>query len=133
MLWNAHAILKYTLSSISKIQHTKCHCRIVFDGNFAPSPLNYYNSSIMIYTFGKATLAPGERLGYLALSPKMSISDRVALRESISRACTTGWSRPSSLAGHALKNMDSVLIDIGMLITYLKFLLSSVTTRKITN
>jgi len=93
----------------------EAYCRIVFDGTFAPSPLNYYNSSIMIYTFGKATLAPGERLGYLALSPKMSISDRVALRESISRACTTGWSRPSSLAGHALKNMDSVLIDIGQL------------------
>ena len=74
----------------------------------------------MIYTFGKATLAPGERLGYLALSPKMSISDRVALRESISRACTTGWSRPSSLAGHALKNMDSVLIDIGMLLNSLE-------------
>ena len=102
------------------------HYSIVFDGCFAPSPMSYYNNSIMIYTFGKATLAPGERLGYIALSPNMNISDRMALRESISRACTTGWSRPSSLAGHALKHMDSVLIDIGVNYTHVLLVHSSI-------
>ena len=55
---------------------------------------------------------PGERLGYIALSPGMPREDRAALRESILRACLTGYSRPSSTTGHALEAMDRVLIDL---------------------
>ena len=36
-------------------------------------------------------------------------------RESILRACLTGWSRPSSTTGHALEAMDRVLVDLGQL------------------
>ena len=45
----------------------------------------------------------------------MPQADRDALRESILRACLTGWSRPSSTTGHALEAMDKVLIDLGQL------------------
>ena len=58
---------------------------------------------------------PGERLGYIALSPGMPREDRAALRESILRACLTGYSRPSSTTGHALEAMDRVLIDLGQM------------------
>ena len=58
-------------------------CRVVFDGNFAPSPVGAYDHSLLIYTFGKSTLAPGERLGYIALSPGMPREDREAMRESV--------------------------------------------------
>ena len=88
---------------------------MVFDGAFAPSPVGAYAHSLLVYTFGKSTLAPGERLGYIALSPGMPRADREALREAIVRACLTGWSRPSSTTGHALEAMDRVLIDIGQL------------------
>ena len=40
-----------------------------------------YDHSLLIYTFGKSTLAPGERLGYIALSPAMPRGDREAMRE----------------------------------------------------
>jgi len=91
----------------------EAYCRIVFDGTFAPSPVIAYDHSLLIYTFGKSTLAPGERLGYIALSPRLM--NRKALRESLKRAITTGWARPSSTTGHALANMDKVLIDIKQL------------------
>ena len=51
----------------------EAYCRIVFEGTFAPSPIGYYDYSLLVYTFGKSTLAPGERLGYIALSPHMKL------------------------------------------------------------
>merc|ERR1712212_815631 len=80
----------------------EAYCRIVFDGTFAPSPVIAYDHSLLIYTFGKSTLAP-------------RLMNRKALRESLKRAITTGWARPSSTTGHALANMDKVLIDIKQL------------------
>ena len=68
----------------------EAYCRIVFEGTFAPSPVSFYDYSLLVYTFGKSTLAPGERMGYIALSPRMKLEDREAMRESITRACMTG-------------------------------------------
>src|SRR5688572_28478712 len=53
--------------------------RILFDQRVYPSPTTYYANSIMVYTYGKTLLTPGQRLGYLALSPE--IPGREALRE----------------------------------------------------
>ena len=44
---------------------------IVYDGIEYACPLSYYDNSIMCYSFSKALSVPGERLGYIAVNPKM--------------------------------------------------------------
>src|SRR5262245_48470513 len=55
--------------------------RIVFDGRRAASPAEHYDATIVLYSYGKQLLAPGQRIGYLALSPRIEAERRVALRE----------------------------------------------------
>ncbi len=38
---------------------------IVFDGARFESPMNFYRNSIMVYTYGKTLLTPGQRIGYV--------------------------------------------------------------------
>ena len=45
--------------------------RIRFDGNGFTSPAAIYPWTLISYSYGKVLLAPGQRLGYLALSPLM--------------------------------------------------------------
>ena len=44
---------------------------LVYDGRSAPCALNYYDDSILCYSYSKALSLPGERLGYLALGEGM--------------------------------------------------------------
>ena len=55
--------------------------RLRFDGRGFMSPAALYPWTLISYSFGKVLLAPGQRLGYLALSPLMPAADRQALRE----------------------------------------------------
>ncbi len=45
--------------------------RIVFSGETFHTPLEFYPASLMAYSYGKTLLAPGERIGYLAMPPSM--------------------------------------------------------------
>ena len=45
---------------------------IVYDGFEYACPLNYYDDSIMCYSFSKALSVSGERIGYFAVNPKMN-------------------------------------------------------------
>ncbi|TMG47826.1 MAG: aminotransferase class I/II-fold pyridoxal phosphate-dependent enzyme, partial [Chloroflexi bacterium] len=49
----------------------EAYCRILYDGRHYESPTESYPRSILIYTYGKQLLTPGERIGYLALPPTM--------------------------------------------------------------
>ena len=55
--------------------------RIVFDDIEFRSPALDYDATIAIYTYGKTLLAPGQRIGYAALSP--SFPDREATNYAI--------------------------------------------------
>ena len=44
---------------------------IVYDGAGFHSPTTFYRNSIMVYSYGKTLLTPGQRVGYIALSPDM--------------------------------------------------------------
>src|SRR5213593_4199429 len=54
--------------------------RILFDGRRYESPTESYPPSILIYTYGKQLLTPGERIGYLALPSTMPSAEREQLR-----------------------------------------------------
>ena len=45
--------------------------RIVFDGIDFRSPALDYDATITIYTYGKTTLAPGQRIGFAAMPPEL--------------------------------------------------------------
>ncbi len=52
---------------------------LVFDGVPVPYLMNYYDNTIVCYSYSKALSLPGERIGYIAVSPKMEDSLNVYL------------------------------------------------------
>ena len=50
---------------------------LVYDGQQVPCVLSYYDNSIMDYSYSKSLSLPGERIGYLAVSPRMEDADVV--------------------------------------------------------
>jgi aspartate aminotransferase len=89
----------------------EAYSRILFDGAEFHSPVKFYDRSFLIYTFGKTLLAPGQRLGYVALSPTMP--DRPALRTALLTAqVVTGFQYPNAVMQYALEDLDKLSIDI---------------------
>lgn len=43
---------------------------LVFDDLTVPYTMNYYNDTVVCYSFSKSLSLPGERIGYIAVSPK---------------------------------------------------------------
>ena len=92
----------------------EAYSRILFDGAPFHSPVKFYDRSFLIYTYGKTLLAPGQRLGYVAISPTMP--DRPALRNAILVAqVVTGFQFPNAVMQYALGDLDKVSIDIAAL------------------
>jgi len=88
--------------------------RIVFDGRTAPSPADVYPHTVITYSYGKQLLAPGMRIGYIAVPP--TCPDRVELRDAFfMQQIATGYSWPNALLQHALADLEPLTIDIGAL------------------
>lgn len=66
----------------------------------------------MTYTTGKTLLAPGQRLGYIALSPLMPTPHRTLLRRSLKVAQNASWAFPASPLLHSINELDTMSIDI---------------------
>lgn len=85
--------------------------RILFDGREFHSPLEFYAPSFLIYTYGKTLLSPGQRLGYVAVSPRMP--EREALRDALFVAqAVNGWSFPNALMQYAMGDLEAAIIDV---------------------
>ena len=52
---------------------------LVYDGVKVPYLMNYYDDSIVCYSYSKALSLPGERIGYVAVNPEMKHSSDVYL------------------------------------------------------
>jgi aspartate aminotransferase len=88
--------------------------RIVYTGQWFTSPVAYYPWTLIAYSYGKVLLAPGERIGYLALSPDMP--DRDFLRSRLFAAqMACGWAFPNATLQHAIAELEGLSIDIGAL------------------
>lgn len=89
----------------------EAYSRIIFDGQDYPSPTTYYPWSFLLYTYGKTLLTPGQRIGYIALSPTMP--DRDVLRAALFNSlATNGWAFPNALLQHALPDLEKLSIDM---------------------
>ncbi|MEO8228863.1 MAG: aminotransferase class I/II-fold pyridoxal phosphate-dependent enzyme [Chloroflexota bacterium] len=88
--------------------------RIVFDGIQFHSPAEVYPNTLIDYSYGKTLLAPGMRIGYIAIPPTMP--DREALRRAIFvTQLATGFAFPNALLQHAIEDLERLSIDIGAL------------------
>lgn len=90
--------------------------RLRFDGRGFVSPAAVYPWTLVSYSYGKILLAPGQRLGYLALSPLMRAADRQDLREAMFAAqMSLGWCFPNAIMQYALPDLESLAIDLAAL------------------
>jgi aspartate aminotransferase len=83
-----------------------------FDGRDFTSPAALYPWTLISYSYGKVLLAPGQRLGYLAISPLMPTADRDALRSAMfSARMALGWCFPNAVMQYAVLDLDRLSID----------------------
>ena len=85
--------------------------RIVFDGIDFHSPAVDYVPTITIYTYGKTTLAPGQRIGYAAVNPDFPDREAVGYRIFVQQLAA-GWGFPNALLQHAIGDLESLSVDI---------------------
>jgi aspartate aminotransferase len=88
--------------------------KVVYQDKPFPTPLASYPWSFMSYSYGKILLAPGERIGYLAMPPTMP--DREIMRFAIQAIQVSGgWMFPNATLQHALPDLDRLSIDLDLL------------------
>jgi len=87
--------------------------RIRFDGHGFTTPAAVYPHTLIDYSYGKILLAPGLRLGYLAISPTLAAPERDELRNlRFAVQMADGWNVPDAPLIHALEDLETVSIDI---------------------
>ena len=86
--------------------------RLRFDGRGFTSPATIYPWTLVAYSFGKVLLTPGQRLGYLAISPLMPSRERKALQKVMFTAqMAMGWCFPNATMQYAVRDLDRLSID----------------------
>lgn len=90
--------------------------RIRFDGIDFASPAASYAWTVIDYSYGKVLLAPGQRLGYLALSPLIPPSERDELRAALMPlGLAIGWGFPDAVMQYSVPALESVSLDMAEL------------------
>ena len=86
--------------------------RLRFDGRHFESPAAIYPWTFISYSYGKVLLAPGQRLGYLAISPLMPQPERRAIGNSMLAAqMALGWCFPNAVMQYAVPDLETLSID----------------------
>ncbi|MEU1970980.1 aminotransferase class I/II-fold pyridoxal phosphate-dependent enzyme [Microbacterium sp. NPDC019599] len=87
--------------------------RIRFDGVGFASPVASYPWTAIDYSYAKVLLAPGQRLGYLALSPLLSARDRDELQAAfMPLGLAIGWGFPDAIMQYATPALEALSLDI---------------------
>jgi aspartate aminotransferase len=87
--------------------------RLRFDGRRFVSPAAVYPWTLISYSYGKVLLTPGQRLGYLAISPLMPAADRQMLRDAMfALQMSLGWCFPNAVMQYAVPALDRLSIDV---------------------
>lgn len=90
--------------------------RIRFDDAPFTSPAAVYPHTLIDYSYGKILLAPGLRIGYLALCPSMPETQREALRAAaVTSQVGGGWNFPDAPLQYAVADLEGIGIDIAEL------------------
>jgi aspartate aminotransferase len=89
----------------------EAYSRILFDDNIMVSPARFYPRSLLVHTYSKSTLAPGQRLGYLALPPDMPAKAELR-RALMAVGVSSGNWLPDAIMQYALADIDLMSIDL---------------------
>lgn len=86
---------------------------LVYDGQNVPCVLDYYDNTIICYSFSKSLSLPGERIGYLAVSSAMAGKEDVfASLSGAARAC--GYVNAPSLMQRVIEKCLGQTADISI-------------------
>jgi aspartate aminotransferase len=88
--------------------------RLVFDGRRFHSPAEFYPDTITTYSYGKTLLAPGMRIGYVAVPPTMAEREEIRQAVLVSQLAS-GFAFPNALLQHAIDDLERLSIDVGAL------------------
>lgn len=82
----------------------ECHRGIRAEDVEVPSPLEIYEQTCVVYSFGKSLFAQGQRIGYIAISPHISFGG--ATSELLERTCRLmGFCTPTALMQLAVRQL----------------------------
>lgn len=100
---------------------------LVFDGVKVPYLTNYYNDTLVCYSYSKSLSLPGERIGYVLVCPKMT--DFVSVYQAICGAGRAlGFVCAPSMLQKLLPRVLEKTADIEIYDTNRKLLLSELTS-----
>ena len=85
--------------------------QIVFDNQDCPSPTQFYPFSFLVYGYSKTFMAPGQRVGYIALPSTMPNREEIKRIISILQGSAFGWCYPSVLMQYALTDLEQINLD----------------------
>jgi aspartate aminotransferase len=86
--------------------------RLRFDDRNFVSPAAVYPWTFIAYSYGKVLLAPGQRIGYLAISPLMPQEDRRGFSDAMMSAqMALGWCFPNAVMQYAVPDLETLSID----------------------
>ena len=86
---------------------------LVFDGVSVPYVMNYYDNTIVCYSYSKALSLPGERIGYIAVNPNMQDSRSVYLAV-CGAGRSLGYVCAPSLFQQVIKKTVGAKVDVGI-------------------
>ncbi|MEH1899589.1 MAG: aminotransferase class I/II-fold pyridoxal phosphate-dependent enzyme [Nostoc sp.] len=86
--------------------------RIVFDHQSCPSPTQFYPFSFLVYGYSKTLMAPGQRIGYIALPSTMPRREEIRRVIAMLQASAFGWCFPSVLMQYALSDLEKININM---------------------
>lgn len=92
----------------------EAYSRILFDGNRMVSPGAFYACSFLVHTYSKSALAPGQRLGYVALPSGMPGREEIRRAFAAAGLGTGNW-LPDAIMLYALRDIERVSIDLAHL------------------
>ncbi len=88
----------------------ECHRDVVFDEAPFVSPAAVYDRTLVVYSFGKSLFMQGQRIGYVAVSPRMP--GREAFARELERACRyMGFCTPTALMQTAVRRLLRLPLD----------------------
>lgn len=90
--------------------------KVLYDGNRMVTPAHHYSRTMLVRTYSKSSLAPGQHVGFLALAPSIPEADREQLRMAyLASGFATGSGLPDNLMQYALPDIEHITLDIGRL------------------
>jgi aspartate aminotransferase len=87
--------------------------RILFDNHRFISPGVFHPYSLLAHTYSKTPLTPGQRLGYLALTPGLAEAGAEVMCTALFDVLfSSGLVMPDAVMQYALPGIDGLLLDI---------------------